>query len=379
MAATSLTWRQVTAWRLSQQCLAARLPRRDFIDAAIRTGGVQAQVMSAAELALWARVDGLSPQEVQTALWQEQTLVKTWAMRGTLHLIAAGELPLYVAARSLYETRNWRRYFDYFGVTLAQYEAFIAAVPQVLGGEPLTREQLATALAEQTGVPELHSLVLSKGWGTPLKPSAWRGDLCFGPNQGRNVTFVNPRKWIGNWQPVEPYAALQEIARRYLRTYGPARPEDFALWWELRIVPARKLFQSLADELATVEVEGWRALALRTTLEPMQTRKVADTVRLAPLFDAYVFGLGRGSELEPLLARPYQRLVYRPQGWISATVLVNGSIQGVWETKKRGAQTTIQVQLFSAPTAAVQQGIEAEAARLSAFLNTQVVVVYEDH
>ncbi|RIK44635.1 MAG: hypothetical protein DCC55_01850 [Chloroflexi bacterium] len=193
-----------------------------------------------------------------------------------------------VAARSLYETRNWTRYFDYFGITPTQYEAFLAAVPQVLGREPVTREQLATALAEQTGIPALHSLVLAKGWGTPLKPSAWRGDLCFGPNQGRKVTFVNPSQWIGQWRPVEPYAALQEIARRYLRTYGPARPEDFALWWELRKVPARKLFQSLADELE-------------------------------------------------------------------------------------------KVHLFSSPTAAVRQGIEAEAERLSAFLNTQAVLEYEDH
>jgi hypothetical protein len=53
----------------------------------MRTGGIQAQVMSAAELALGARVDGLSPQDVQSALWHHRTLVKTWAMRGTLDLI----------------------------------------------------------------------------------------------------------------------------------------------------------------------------------------------------------------------------------------------------------------------------------------------------
>jgi hypothetical protein len=379
MTETLLKWRQVNAWRLSQQCLSPRLQRQDFVNAVIRTGGIQSQVMSAAELALWARVDGLSPQDVQAALWQERTLVKTWAMRGTLYLIAASEFPLYVAARSLYETRNWTRYFGYFGITPTQYEAFLAAVPKVLGREPMTRAELATALAEQTGVPELHSLVLAKGWGTPLKPSAWRGDLCFGPNQGRNVTFVNPNQWMGQWQPVEPYVALQEIARRYLRTYGPARPEDFALWWGLRKVPARKLFQSLADELEAVEVEGWRAVVLRTTLEPMQSLELADSVNLVPLFDAYVFGLGRGLDLEPLLAQAYQRLVYRPQGWISAVVLVNGYIKGVWESKTRGSKTIIKVHLFSSPTAAVRQGIEAEVERLSAFLNMQVVLEYEDH
>src|SRR5919199_3024209 len=106
MAVQSVTWNQVNAWRLSQQCLSPRLKCQEYTEAVTRTGGIQAQVMSAAELALWARVDGLTPQDVRSALWQDRTLVKTWAMRGTLHLIAAGDFPLYVAARSLSETRN---------------------------------------------------------------------------------------------------------------------------------------------------------------------------------------------------------------------------------------------------------------------------------
>jgi hypothetical protein len=110
----------------------------------------------------------------------------------------------------------------------------------------------------------------------------------------------------------------------------------------------------------------------------MQSLEAPASVHLLPLFDAYVLGLGRGRELEPLLARVHQRLVYRPQGWISAVVLVNGYITGVWEYQTRRSQTTVKVQLFSAPTAVIRQGIEAEAARLGAFLNTEVVVANID-
>jgi hypothetical protein len=333
--------------------------------------------MSAAELALWARADGLSPQDVQSALWQDRTLVKTWAMRGTLHLISASELPLYVAARSMHETRNWLKYFTYYGITPAQYAAFIAAVPQILGSKPMTREELAAALAEHVGAPGLHKVVMSSGWGSPLKPSALRGDLCFGPNQGRNVTFVRPSQWIGTWQPIEPKLALQEIARRYLWTYGPATAEDFARWWELGIVPARKLFQSLDDKLEEVDVEGWRALALRTTLELMQRLEAPGAVRLLPLFDAYVLGLGR--DLGPLLPKAYKSRVFRPQGWISAVILVDGCMRGVWEYKIRRSQTIVKINMFSSPTALVRRGIEAEAERLGAFLNTKVALKYEDY
>jgi hypothetical protein len=354
MTVKTLKWRQVNAWRLSQHCLSPRLKRWDFVKAVTCTGGIQAQVMSAAELALGARVDRLSREDIQTALWQDRTLVKTWAMRGALHLISASELPLYVAARSMYETRNWGNYFAYYGITQAQYDAFVAAVPQVLGKEPMTREQLATALAKHIGAPRLRRLILSSGWGSPLKPLAFRGDLCFGPNQGRNVTFVRPKEWIGKWQSVEPHQALQEIARRYLRTYGPATPKDFARWWGLGMVPAKKLFQSIADELEAVDVEGWPALSLRTTLGLMQKLEASGSVNLLALFDAYTLGLGR--DIEPLLPRTYKRRVFRSQGWISAVVLVDGCMKGVWEYKIRRSQTIVKIHMFSSPTATVQKG-----------------------
>ncbi len=106
----SLTWDQVTGWRLSQHSLSQRLKRQDFVQAVTRTGGIQAQVMSAAELALWARTDGLLVQHVKSALWQDHTLVKTWAMRCTLHLLSASDFPLYVTARSTHTARNRTRY-----------------------------------------------------------------------------------------------------------------------------------------------------------------------------------------------------------------------------------------------------------------------------
>lgn len=371
----SLSWNQVTSWRFSQHCLSQRLQRQDFLTAVTQTGGIQAQVMSAAELALWARTDGLLVRQVQSGLWQDHTLVKTWAMRCTLHLLSASDFPLYVAARSTYQARNWEYYFSSYGITSDEYEAFLAAVPHILGSTPMTREQLATTLANEIGVPKLGTFITSSGWGSPLKPSALKGDVCFGPNQGQNVTFVNPRKWIKNWQSFEPYAALQEIARRYLRAYGPATPEKFALWWGLRTVPARKLFQSLENELVAVNVEGWHALALHTTLEPMQNCHMSGEVRLLPLFDAYTFGFGRDSEA--LLPKTYQSLVFRPQGWISAVVLVNGCIQGVWQYTTQRAQTAIKVRMFSPLTTALKKRVEAEVERLSAYLQSNVVVAFE--
>jgi winged helix DNA-binding protein len=375
----ALKWHQVHAWRLSQHGLSPRLSSRDVVEAVRRTAGIQAQVMSAAELALVTRVEGLSAQEIRSALWQDHRLVKTWAMRATLHVLETRDLPLYVAALSFREFRNWSAHAAYYGLSPAQHEAFLSAVPQVVGRDPMTREQLAIALAEQTGIAHVHDVILSSGWGTLLRQSALRGDLCFGPNQGQHVTFVNPRAWMGAWPSIEPEQALQELVRRYLRAYGPATAEDFARWcWDGGgIIQAKKLFGSMNEELEEVDVEGWRAVALRATLEPMQRLEPAETIHLLPLFDAYTIGMPRDGE--QLLAGASRRLVFRPAGWISAVVLVNGSIQGVWQSTTRRSQTLVKVQLFCSPTAVIRKGIEAEVERLRDFFKTNVSLEYEQH
>jgi hypothetical protein len=179
-----------------------------------------------------------------------------------------------------------------------------------------------------------------------------------------------------NWKSVEPKLALPEMARRYLRAYGPATPEDFTRWWwgGVGISCAKKLFRLIEDELEVVDVEGWRALALRTTLEPMKRFEEPSVVRLLPLFDAYVLGLGRN--VDPLLPKIFKSRVFRPQGWVSAVVLVDGFMKGVWEYKVQRSHTIVRVHMFSSPAASVKKRIEAEAERLNAFLNAKVMLEY---
>src|SRR5438034_10780830 len=82
--------------------------------------------------------------------------IKTWAMRGTLHLLLADELPVYVAAHGLlrprYRQPAWLRYR---GLTPVQAEAILDAIPRALDGQPLTREELGRQTARLAGEPGL--------------------------------------------------------------------------------------------------------------------------------------------------------------------------------------------------------------------------------
>ncbi len=127
-----MTWPQALAWRLERQLLDA--PRGSAVDAAHQIGGVQAQVMSSAELAVGVRT-GQTPDAVRVALWTDRTLVKTWAMRGTLHLLAADELPTWVSVLRKKEqtARRGSAWERYHGITVEQLHLTTTAVGEVLG------------------------------------------------------------------------------------------------------------------------------------------------------------------------------------------------------------------------------------------------------
>src|SRR5882757_3479711 len=78
--------------------------------------------------------------------------VLTWAMRGTLHLLPAGELATWVGAQGVlrprYETAPWRKAF---GMTSGEAVAVLDAIRSALDGEPLTRDELGDAVAQVLG------------------------------------------------------------------------------------------------------------------------------------------------------------------------------------------------------------------------------------
>ena len=117
---------------------------------------MHAQLASSAEAAVWLRTGGaVGPADVRRALAEDRTLVKTWAWRGTLHLLPAADLPIWAAAlgtRSFPRPKSW---YDYHDVTPEDMAALEATVPEVVTGTPMTRDELAAAVAARAGRPHL--------------------------------------------------------------------------------------------------------------------------------------------------------------------------------------------------------------------------------
>lgn len=327
-----MTWQQVLAWRIRRQFIDP-LSKASVVEVVRRLAGVQAQVNSAAELAIDVRQARPQPGAAAAALWTQRSLVKTWAMRGTLHWMVAEDVGNYLslmAAGKSWERPAWQRTF---GATPKDLEVIaVAATEAMTQGSPLTREALTAEIVARTGSRHLEE-VLGSGWGTLLKPLAWWGVLCYGPSIGGRVTFVSPLTWVPNWRGVpDADAAALMVIRAYLGAHGPATPETFNAWLTrglLRKSVVTQWFDALGDELAIVDVEGTWAYVAAEHVSDLQARTPSAGVYLLPAFDHYI--LGAGTNDDRVVPSEHRPDVSRQSGWISPVVLHGGRAAGTWE------------------------------------------------
>jgi Protein of unknown function (DUF1006). len=352
---------QVRAWRMAR-CLDFDQPV-DADTVVRRLAGVQAQVASCAEQAVAVRGAGLGA--VSAAL-HDRTLMRTWAHRGTLHVLPVDEAPAHLAllaAARTWEKGSWQRTF----ATAAQVAAITEAAADALENAELTREELAAAILDRTGDDSLRGL-LGSGWGTLLKPLAWQGVLCNGDPapDGAKVTFTSPASRFPGWSGLpDPDVAAATVIPAYLGAHGPATPAAFDQWLlrgGSRRAAVKRWFGELvaAGELTEVEVDGERRHARTADLDALADARPTGRVVLLPAFDQLV--LGPGTAAAELLDPTRRPQVSRAGGWIAPVIVRDGRVVGTWEPA--GDRVDVTVFPEEAPVAGLDEAVAALRAAL---------------
>ena len=332
-----------------------------------QVGGIHAQVQASAELQLAARVDEITQQYVRDALWRDRRLVKTWALRGTLHLHPADEAALWFAARRAVRD-DWgealQAWPDPKGVVHPPVSAeelgeIRTAVWDSFDGGALLRDELATEVVRRVGTK--HEGRLRSGF------AFFTSELCQGPPQGNKITLARPDQWIDGYRDVDEQEALREVVRRFLHAYGPARPADFRSWFGADVS-----FDKL--DVEEVDIEGHRAFVLAGDTEFPEPQK---SVRLLPEYDVYVMGFREREHLVPEPVREHVAAHGRGRYEGPAGVrflLVDGVAAGLWERKKLAKRIVIRV----APVRRFRRAdLEHEVDRYAVFLGLEPALTVE--
>jgi hypothetical protein len=328
--------------------------------------GIQAQILSAAGLALWNRTAGLTEQRCTELLHVERTLVKLWGQRNTLHLYSCADWPLLYAACSVNLTW-WERQLD--EADRARYEQLIAQVVELLRAhETIGRTDLRTA---DLALREDHF----SSWGGIFADLVRRGYACHAGRVGNEGLFAHRERWVPDllWDPPSADEANMAVMRRFFATYGPATLQDFAYWRSVTVGQARPWQAALQAELSTVEVAGQARLALRPDLEALTTpppERSAWPVRMLYRFDPYLLAhKDKGWVADTAF---YSR-IWRPAGHIEGIVLVHGRAAATWRYDRKGRGLLITVTPFQKLPRSVLKAIEQIAPQIAAFFALPLV------
>jgi hypothetical protein len=368
-----LTDAQARLLRFQAQRLAERQPASPAAVPGLvqALAGIQAQEPAAARLALRARCAGLLAPDVERARVEKRSIVRTWLLRGTLHLVAAADLAWLLALLGPTLIPAGRRRRAELGLddeTAYRGVRLLAGLLRDHG--PQTRAEIAAHLAAH-GIPAAGQATIHL-----IGLAALLGELCYGPPRRRNdgegsdrsdgePTFVALDGWLEPGPGLPPRVAAAELARRYLAAYGPAAPADLAAWSGLPMAQVRAAWQGIAGELAEVEIRGQSAWLLRAHVEGLDCPSSAPIVRLVPGYDPYLLGY-RDRELA--VPAEYRRHIHPGGGVLHPAVLVDGLAAGTWRPTRRGSRVLVAV----GPVEALDDPfLEPEIADVTRFLQGQ--------
>jgi Winged helix DNA-binding domain len=298
-------------------------------------GPVQGQEPRAARLAFRARSRRLVAADVDRARTEERSILRAWMMRKTVHLIPTEDagwlLPLFSEAI----VRWSRKRLADFGLDRERQDRALDVVEDaVAAAGPLTRTELADRL-QRAGFDTANEFKVHLWLLATLER-----DLCLGPDRGGQTCLVRAGDWIGAPQRRPRDQSLGELARRYLRAYGPATDRDLARWSGLPLRDSRAGLERIAAELVEVRVGGRTMLAIgrRPRSAP------GPVVRLLGAFDNYNLAY---AERDFSLAVEHARQLIPGGGIVRPAITVDGRCVGTWSSKRSGDRLAITLEPFA--------------------------------
>jgi hypothetical protein len=325
-----------------------------------------AQDLASASWSIGLRSPGTALKDVEGA-FRTGSIIRSWPMRGTLHVVAPEDLRWMLALTSERLVRGSLARRAALGLDETQLEtARDAAVGALAGGRALARDEIyrvfedaGVATASQRGYHVLWFL-------------AQTGTLCLGPAQGKQQTFVLLDEWAPGGRILDREQALGEFVLRYFRSHGPASIRDFCWWSSTTLAQGRVGLASARASLSSIEREGEELFFAEDAGSATDSGEPPPGgVRLLPGFDEYLLGYqDRTPQLSPDHAAT---IVPGGNGVFLSTIVEDGAVVGTWRRALTTAGVSLDFQPFSQPGTRLTRGIARRGAEYARFLHRTLI------
>ncbi len=331
-------------------------------------GALQAQDLGSGLWSLGCRLPGTTKADIEAAL-ERREAIRTWPMRGTVHLVPPRDahwmLDL-LGARPLAGAAARRAFLGLPDETAERAVDVLAGA--LAGGGRLTRAECLAALAGA-------GIAGTENWGYHLLwYASQRGVTCIAPNVGSEQTFVLLDDWVPNPHRPGRDEALATIARRYVRSHGPASRQDLAGWTGLSAADTKAAIAEAGDAITTARLDGKEVLITPELLDsgPVATPPGDHDVLALPGFDELMLGykdrslmLGEG-HLKAVV--PGGNGVFRP------TIVRSGQVVATWTRTTTKSKVTVAVAPLVTIKSADRRRVETALGPYATFLGLDLVV-----
>jgi hypothetical protein len=324
--------------------------------------GVQAQIYGASHLAIRARSPLPTSADVERAVTEDRSLVWTWAMRGTLHLISAEDYGWLVPLVVRPAIPNALRRLAHEGVPHNHAERAVRLTESLVANHgQLSRAEIAEQVSKKgiriEGQAAAHLVWLASA----------RGLICHGPVQNSDRQFVLVSDWLGVRRPRPPDDRLKELALRYLKSHSPAGPEDLARWAGIALSDARTGWARIAGHVRAVSTRQSEMSMLRS-----QQGEVHEAVtRLTPSFDEFLLGWKSRAFC---ISKAVEREIIPGGGILRPAVIRGGRVVGTWSLRRGSRRGQIRVRPLARASTTDRGALNAEVKDVGRFLGVEVVL-----
>lgn len=348
----TFTARQLNRATLDRQMLLRREPV-DVLSAVERIVALQAQEAPSPYIALWNRMSGFDPAELDAA-FTSGAVRKATLMRITLHAVTAADHEVFHHAMlpALRASRLYDKRFKAMGLTIEQADAALERLVE-FASVPRTKPELVDLLHEHVGEVGEPGIWWAIASFAPLVRVPTGGPWSYGPRLSFQTAVLEPR---------ERMACLAELLRRYLTGFGPATVPDMN---QFTLLPRTTIREAL--ELLELERHGDYFDVPDRTVPDEDTPAPP---RLMAMWDSTLLAYSDRSRMIP---PEYRKMIIRNNGDTLPTLLVDGQVSGVWRPIDDGS---IEMTAFHALSDDQWAGLAEEASALHKFLGDREAQVY---
>ncbi|MCE5189022.1 MAG: winged helix DNA-binding domain-containing protein [Eubacteriales bacterium] len=250
--------------------------------------------------------------------------VKTWTLRGTLHLHAICDLPTVLYRGS--ETNFGQMAFEHESMDARRSELFRSLVLEALSDGDKTRDELKAA-CEREGMSEQEAQIILHPWGGLFRAMAEKGEIAYTATGNRVFTRLAP------FEPREKVPALQELMYRYVEHYGPVSLRDAQTFFG---IPQKTLAPYL--EHCARDSFSFREQTYYTAGQTLPEDAIMPQVLFLAGFDPMLMGYRKAEN--PILLKNTIKSIYNNTGIVFPAVLIEGTVGAVW--KRAGEKLEIQ-------------------------------------